>query len=115
MIWFPTLGSVQRIPLLQEIAAVVREPRHGRVCGAQRGNDHGTRPSIVYQVMVIGTVSDWVFLPFGFSESVACRVTVYLPFVVGVPVIAPVVALKVHPGGRLPESFQWTGGFPPLV
>ena len=47
--------------------------------------------SIADQVMLIGTLSGWVFLG-GFSESVACSTTVYLPFVVGFPVMVPVVA-----------------------
>ena len=51
----------------------------------------------------------------GVPESVACTVTLDMPAVVGVPVIAPVAAFKVRPTGKVPALIaQVTAGVPPL-
>jgi hypothetical protein len=38
------------------------------------------------------------------DESVAVKITVLAPGAAGVPVIAPVVAFRLRPAGRLPEE-----------
>src|SRR4051812_8914775 len=50
----------------------------------------------------------------GLVESVTVIVTVLVPSVVGVPVIAPVEALSARPAGR-PIADQVYGAFPPVA
>lgn len=51
----------------------------------------------------------------GVLESVAVTVTVKVPAVVGVPVMAPVVVARLVPEGRDPEvTDQVTGAVPPV-
>lgn len=50
----------------------------------------------------------------GVVESVALTVNVVVPAAFGVPVIAPVLAFRSNPAGKVPaEMLQVTGGFPP--
>ncbi len=49
------------------------------------------------------------------SLSVAVTVILYVPAVVGVPVIAPVEVLRTSPGGRLPEAIAYESIASPLV
>jgi hypothetical protein len=61
------------------------------------------------------TVSDRLALlvaGVGLVESVSVTTTVLVPAAVGVPLIAPVEALSVKPGGR-PVAPQWYGALPP--
>jgi hypothetical protein len=39
-------------------------------------------------------------------ESVTFKVKVYVPALVGAPVIAPVLVFKVKPGGRAPDATE---------
>ena len=49
-------------------------------------------------------------------ESVTCTVKLEVPDVVGVPVIAPVLALRLSPAGRLPVvRLQVYGAMPPFA
>jgi hypothetical protein len=51
----------------------------------------------------------------GVLESRASAVKLLVPETVGVPVMAPVVAFRPSPAGRLPEaSIQVTGAVPPV-
>ena len=48
--------------------------------------------------------------------SVTFKVNVYVPGVVGVPEISPVVLFNVSPGGSVPElTVQVYGGVPPYA
>ena len=52
----------------------------------------------------------------GVVESVAMTVKVVVAAVVGLPVMAPVLAFNVNPAGSAPtEMDQVTGGFPPAL
>lgn len=53
-------------------------------------------------------------LSLGFELSVAVTETGKLPICVGVPVMTPVVAPRINPGGKL-EPLQEYGGVPPLA
>ena len=61
--------------------------------------------------MLSALVADCVGLP----ESVTFTVIFEVPAAVGVPVIAPVLAFKASPLGRLPAAMlQVTAPFPPV-
>src|SRR3974377_1789333 len=75
---------------------------------------------IVTQLDMIGgvliTMLQWICTtcPFGFVESVTVTVYVKLPYTVGVPVIAPVVAFIDNPAGS-PVAAYMTGATPPVT
>ena len=53
---------------------------------------------------------------FGVDESLAVTVTVLLAGAVGVPVMDPVLGLRVNPAGRFPEvTAHVYGAAPPLA
>jgi hypothetical protein len=58
----------------------------------------------------------WVAVWVGEDESVACTLKAEVPDEVGVPVIAPVEAFRLNPGGSAPElTFQEYGVVPPAA
>ncbi len=60
-------------------------------------------------------LSAWVAVcAVGVVESVALTVKLLVPAVVGVPVMAPVLALSDRPTGSVPVMLQVTGAVPPL-
>jgi len=60
----------------------------------------------------ITMLNDFVTLP---ATFVALTVKLYVPAVVGVPEITPVVVFKLKPGGRLPEEIDQFIGAVPLA
>ena len=57
---------------------------------------------------------EMVLLPLWPRASVAVTVNVVVPPAPGVPLITPVVALRLSPGGRVPEGIENVyGGVPP--
>ena len=67
--------------------------------------------SCALMVMLRLAVTLWV----GDSESVTLAVKLKVPAVVGVPVIAPVLVLRLSPGGKLPVLLQVKGVMPPVA
>jgi hypothetical protein len=52
---------------------------------------------------VIAMLNDLVAVSFGEDESAACTVKLEVPAVVGFPEIAPVLAFRLRPAGKLPD------------
>jgi hypothetical protein len=63
--------------------------------------------------MVIETVT--VAVSGGAPESVSLKVTLEVPAAVGVPVMAPVVALRLRPAGSVPDTMVHISGATPPV
>ena len=59
----------------------------------------------------------WVAVPLGLAESTTWAVKLKVPVAVGVPVIAPVLGLKLRPAGSAPLVIDHDvyGGVPPLA
>ena len=70
-----------------------------------------------YQGVVAGAVT--VMATFAVTELPALSATRIateeVPAVVGVPLITPVVELRLNPAGMLPSAVQVNGGWPPLA
>ncbi len=61
-------------------------------------------------------MSAWLAVCAGLAASVTCTVRLAVPATVGVPLITPVVALRLRPAGSVPLlSDQLYGVVPPVA